>query len=53
MGVDSIGVTKYIAEVQRVLEKSGLEHKLHGYGTGSFNVSFVSALPEILVGLID
>lgn len=35
MGVDSIGVTKYIAECQRVLEKTeGIKFKLHGYGTG-------------------
>ncbi|KAI5475400.1 NicO-domain-containing protein [Pseudohyphozyma bogoriensis] len=26
--------SKYIAECQRVLEKSGLVYKLHGYGTG-------------------
>jgi hypothetical protein len=51
MGVDSIGVTKYIAEVQRVLEKSGLEHKLHGYGTGSFSIFFfVFSLYPNLVG---
>ncbi|KDE03355.1 hypothetical protein MVLG_06161 [Microbotryum lychnidis-dioicae p1A1 Lamole] len=34
MGIGEVGVTKYIAECQRVLEKSGLEYKLHGYGTG-------------------
>ncbi|SGY77396.1 BQ5605_C005g03626 [Microbotryum silenes-dioicae] len=30
MGIGEVGVTKYIAECQRVLEKSGLEYKLHG-----------------------
>ncbi|KAL8292949.1 hypothetical protein RQP46_000643 [Phenoliferia psychrophenolica] len=34
MGIGEVGVTKYIAEVQRTLEKTGLEYKLHGYGTG-------------------
>lgn len=34
MGVDEIGVSKYIAACQRVCEKSGLEYKMHGYGTG-------------------
>ncbi|ORY72248.1 YkoF-like protein [Leucosporidium creatinivorum] len=34
MGVDTVGVTKYIAECQRVLDKSGLSYQLHGYGTG-------------------
>lgn len=33
MGVET-GVSKYIAEAQKVLEKSGLKYKLHGYGTG-------------------
>ncbi|ORY26259.1 YkoF-like protein [Naematelia encephala] len=31
LGVPSVG--PQIAECQRVLEKSGLEYKLHGYGT--------------------
>ncbi|KAM0792274.1 hypothetical protein ACM66B_004966 [Microbotryomycetes sp. NB124-2] len=34
MGVPEVGVTKYIAECQRVLEKTGLKYQLHGYGTG-------------------
>ncbi|KAK4058900.1 UPF0045 protein M15 [Microbotryomycetes sp. JL221] len=34
MGIGEPGVTKYIAECQRVLEKSGLKYQLHGYGTG-------------------
>lgn len=34
MGVPEVGVSKYIAECQRVLEKTGLDFKLHGYGTG-------------------
>ncbi|BGP38018.1 UPF0045 protein M15 [Rhodotorula kratochvilovae] len=33
MGVET-GVSKYIAECQRVLDKSGLKYELHGYGTG-------------------
>lgn len=33
MGVE-VSVSKYIAECQRVLEKSGLKYELHGYGTG-------------------
>lgn len=33
MGVET-SVTKYIAECQRVLEKTGLTYQLHGYGTG-------------------
>lgn len=34
MGVDTVGVTKYVAECQRVLETTGLVHTIHGYGTG-------------------
>ncbi|POY74367.1 hypothetical protein BMF94_2561 [Rhodotorula taiwanensis] len=34
MGIQEVGVSKYIAECQRVLEKSGLKYELHGYGTG-------------------
>lgn len=41
MSVSDVGVSKYIAEVQRVLEKSGLEHKLHGYGTGTLGSDFI------------
>ncbi|KAK8843404.1 hypothetical protein IAR55_007061 [Kwoniella newhampshirensis] len=33
MGLPHPSVGPEIAEVQRVLEKSGLEYKLHGYGT--------------------
>ncbi|CAH7666890.1 hypothetical protein PPACK8108_LOCUS1252 [Phakopsora pachyrhizi] len=33
-GDDGSSVGRYIAECQRVLEKTGLEYKLHGYGTG-------------------
>lgn len=33
MGVEA-GVSKWIAEAQRVVEKSGLKHEMHGYGTG-------------------
>nr|XP_019005738.1 uncharacterized protein I203_01053 [Kwoniella mangroviensis CBS 8507]OCF69199.1 hypothetical protein I203_01053 [Kwoniella mangroviensis CBS 8507] len=33
MGLPKPSVGPEIAEVQRVLEKSGLEYKLHGYGT--------------------
>ncbi|GAA6051176.1 hypothetical protein JCM3770_002575 [Rhodotorula araucariae] len=33
MGVET-GVSKYIAEIQRVLAASGLKYELHGYGTG-------------------
>ncbi|GAA5989375.1 hypothetical protein JCM10908_001282 [Rhodotorula pacifica] len=33
MGVE-VSVSKYIAECQRVLEKSGMKYELHGYGTG-------------------
>nr|ODN88650.1 hypothetical protein L203_02663 [Cryptococcus depauperatus CBS 7841] len=33
MGLPTSSVGPEIAEVQRVLEKSGLEYKLHGYGT--------------------
>ncbi|KAK9894588.1 hypothetical protein P389DRAFT_98593 [Cystobasidium minutum MCA 4210] len=32
MGTEA-SVTKYIAEAQKVLEKSGLKYELHGYGT--------------------
>jgi len=33
-GEDGASVGKYIAECQRVLAKTGLEYKMHGYGTG-------------------
>ncbi|GAA6026996.1 hypothetical protein JCM8097_006026 [Rhodosporidiobolus ruineniae] len=33
MGVEA-SVSKYIAEAQRVLQKSGLKYEMHGYGTG-------------------
>jgi len=33
MGTGEPSVAEYIAECQRVLEKSGLTFKLHGYGT--------------------
>ncbi|KAH8923504.1 hypothetical protein BT69DRAFT_156024 [Atractiella rhizophila] len=33
MGTET-SVGKYIAECQRVLEKTGLKYELHGYGTG-------------------
>ncbi|KIJ35714.1 hypothetical protein M422DRAFT_76295 [Sphaerobolus stellatus SS14] len=33
MGLAEPSVAIYIAECQRVLEKSGLAYKLHGYGT--------------------
>nr|XP_031862310.1 uncharacterized protein CI109_002275 [Kwoniella shandongensis]KAA5529382.1 hypothetical protein CI109_002275 [Kwoniella shandongensis] len=33
VGLPQPSVAPQIAEVQRVLEKSGLEFKLHGYGT--------------------
>ncbi|KIG11742.1 hypothetical protein DB30_02571 [Enhygromyxa salina] len=28
-----VSVSKYVAECQRVLEESGLEHRMHAYGT--------------------
>ncbi|BGP13927.1 UPF0045 protein M15 [Rhodosporidiobolus nylandii] len=34
MGTADPSVSKYIAEAQRVLAKSGLVYKMHGYGTG-------------------
>ncbi|KAG0140598.1 hypothetical protein CROQUDRAFT_346097 [Cronartium quercuum f. sp. fusiforme G11] len=34
VGEGGPSVGKYIAECQRVLEKTGLTYKLHGYGTG-------------------
>ncbi|PRQ73874.1 MTH1187/YkoF-like protein [Rhodotorula toruloides] len=34
MGTADPSVSKYIAECQRVLQKSGLKYELHGYGTG-------------------
>ncbi|CDR43184.1 RHTO0S07e09230g1_1 [Rhodotorula toruloides] len=34
MGTADPSVSKYIAECQRVLQKSGLKFELHGYGTG-------------------
>ncbi|MBW0486340.1 hypothetical protein O181_026055 [Austropuccinia psidii MF-1] len=33
-GDEGASVGKYIAECQRVLSKTGLEYKMHGYGTG-------------------
>ncbi|GAA5841567.1 hypothetical protein JCM11251_001263 [Rhodosporidiobolus azoricus] len=33
MGVEA-SVSKYVAEMQRVLKKSGLKYEMHGYGTG-------------------
>ncbi|KIM79720.1 hypothetical protein PILCRDRAFT_823265 [Piloderma croceum F 1598] len=33
MGTGEPSVAEYIAECQRVLEKSGLTFKMHGYGT--------------------
>jgi len=33
MGTEETSVAKYIAECQRILDKSGLEYKMHGYGT--------------------
>ncbi|KAJ6597241.1 hypothetical protein DFH09DRAFT_114853 [Mycena vulgaris] len=33
MGTAEPSVAIYIAECQRVLEKSGLKYKMHGYGT--------------------
>ncbi|KAL4244877.1 UPF0045 family protein [Abortiporus biennis] len=33
MGTAETSVAEYIAECQRVLEKSGLKYELHGYGT--------------------
>jgi uncharacterized protein (TIGR00106 family) len=33
-GIDSTSVAPYIAEVQRILAKSGLVYEMHGYGTG-------------------
>ncbi|KAK7693940.1 hypothetical protein QCA50_003514 [Cerrena zonata] len=33
MGTGEPSVAEYIAECSRVLEKSGLTYKLHGYGT--------------------
>ncbi|KAF8077760.1 hypothetical protein FPV67DRAFT_1603492 [Lyophyllum atratum] len=33
MGTGESSVAEYIAECQRVLEKSGLKYKMHGYGT--------------------
>ncbi|GAA5868313.1 hypothetical protein JCM1840_005632 [Sporobolomyces johnsonii] len=33
MGTEA-SVSKYIAETQRVLERTGLKYQLHGYGTG-------------------
>ena len=32
MGV-GVSVSKHVAECQKVLEESGLEHRLHAYGT--------------------
>ncbi|GAA5978863.1 hypothetical protein JCM11641_003592 [Rhodosporidiobolus odoratus] len=34
LGTADPSVSKYVAEAQRVLEKSGLVYKMHGYGTG-------------------
>ncbi|KAJ7047143.1 hypothetical protein C8F04DRAFT_1062834 [Mycena alexandri] len=33
IGTGEPSVAEYIAECQRVLEKSGLKYKMHGYGT--------------------
>ncbi|KAJ3760588.1 YkoF-like protein [Lentinula raphanica] len=33
MGTGEPSVAGYIAECQRILEKSGLKYKMHGYGT--------------------
>ncbi|KAI0086230.1 hypothetical protein BDY19DRAFT_962075 [Irpex rosettiformis] len=33
MGLGEPSVAEYIAECSRVLEKSGLKYKMHGYGT--------------------
>jgi len=33
MGTGETSVAEYIAECQRILEKSGLTFKMHGYGT--------------------
>ncbi|EPQ57872.1 hypothetical protein GLOTRDRAFT_56340 [Gloeophyllum trabeum ATCC 11539] len=33
MGTGEPSVAEYIAECQRILEKSGLHFKMHGYGT--------------------
>ncbi|KAL9715245.1 UPF0045 protein M15 [Leucoagaricus gongylophorus] len=33
MGTHEPSVAEYIAECQRILEKSGLTYKMHGYGT--------------------
>ncbi|KAI0761431.1 hypothetical protein BC629DRAFT_1584134 [Irpex lacteus] len=33
MGLGDPSVAEYIAECARILEKSGLKHKMHGYGT--------------------
>ncbi|KZS88337.1 hypothetical protein SISNIDRAFT_445892 [Sistotremastrum niveocremeum HHB9708] len=33
MGLPEASVAKYIATCQQVLEKSGLQYKMHGYGT--------------------
>ncbi|ESK94206.1 hypothetical protein Moror_8406 [Moniliophthora roreri MCA 2997] len=33
MGTGEPSVAEYIAECQRVLEKSGVQFKMHGYGT--------------------
>ena len=32
MGV-GVSVSKYIAEIQKILQKSGLNYKMHAYGT--------------------
>ncbi|GAA5947286.1 hypothetical protein JCM3765_001607 [Sporobolomyces pararoseus] len=34
MGISDTSVSKYIAECQRVLEKTGLKYQLGSYGTG-------------------
>ncbi|KAJ7721563.1 hypothetical protein DFH07DRAFT_857769 [Mycena maculata] len=33
IGTGEPSVAEYIAECQRILEKSGLKYKMHGYGT--------------------
>ena len=37
MGVDA-GVSKWIAEAQKVLEKSGLNYEMHGYGYANLDL---------------
>lgn len=49
MGVESPSVGPQIAEVQRVLAKSGIHYTLHGYGAsrdGSDGGSLAREVPE-------